>query len=115
MNDDAKIRQVISLYSEGMQTADADRLRKAFHPRAVLSGYLGDEVMAEPIETLFAWVASNPAPDGYSSSVLEITITNRVATATVRESDAHGDSIDHFHLLKVDDEWLIVSKLWDNP
>jgi hypothetical protein len=48
------------------------------------------------------------------SATLGIELTGRVATARVRESDAHGVVIDHFHLLKVGERWSIVSKLWDS-
>ncbi len=56
---------------------------------------------------------SNPAPETYNCSILGIEITGRVAAATVRETDPHGDVIDYFHLLKVGDRWWITSKLWD--
>ena len=31
----------------------------------------------------------------------------------IRETDLHGGVIDYLHLLKVGDDWSIVSKLWD--
>jgi hypothetical protein len=40
-------------------------------------------------------------------------VTGRVASAKVRQHDAHGAVIDHFQLLKVGEHWSIVSKLWD--
>ena len=66
---------------------------------------------------LYDWVAGNPAPaatgDPFSCETLNIEVTGRVASAKVRERDAHGVVIDHFHLLKVGEHWSIVSKLWD--
>ncbi|MEO6335093.1 MAG: nuclear transport factor 2 family protein [Pyrinomonadaceae bacterium] len=111
--EESGIREAIDHYSEGMKTANVDVLKKAFHELAVLCGYLGDELIAAPIEGLYDWVGSNPAPEGYACSTLGIEVTGRVATAKVRETDSHGDVIDHFHLLKVGDRWSIVSKIWD--
>jgi hypothetical protein len=111
--DESAIREVITYYSEGMRTASVESLKKAFHEQATLCGYLDDELITAPIEGLYGWVDSNPAPDTYNFSVLDIEITNRVATAKIRERDSHGKWIDYFHLIKVGDKWWIVSKLWD--
>ncbi len=112
--DEEKIRETIERYSDGMRTANAARLKEAFHKQAILCGYLDDHAMAAQIDALFDWVDSHPAPEDYSCVIAELKITNRVATATVREMDQHGDFIDHFHLLKDDGRWWIVSKIWDN-
>ncbi len=112
-NEETGIREVLGYYADGMRTADVDVLKKAFHPTAILSGYLGDELIAAPIEGLYEWVSADPAPAAYDCSVLSIQVTGRVAVATVRETDPHGVVIDYFHLLKENDTWSIVSKLWD--
>lgn len=112
--DESGIREAINSYSEGMRTASVELLKDAFHQQAILCGYLGDELITAPIEGLYDWINSNPAPDRYQCSVLDIKTTNRVATATIRERDPHGNWIDYFHLLKVDERWWIVSKLWDS-
>ena len=111
--DQSEISETINYYSEGMRNANIESLKQAFHEQAILCGYLGDELITAPIEGLYDWVKSNPAPDPYTCSVVDIEITNRVATATTRERDPHGNWIDYFHLLKVGDRWWIVSKLWD--
>jgi hypothetical protein len=111
--DEDQIRETIGYYSEGMRTADAETLKKAFHQQAILCGYIGDELIAASIQGLYDWVEANSVPDAYTCTVLGIEITGRVAAATVRETDLHGDVIDYFHLLKVGDRWWIVSKVWD--
>jgi len=54
------IREAINYYSEGMRTANVEILKKAFHQVAVLCGYLGDELIAAPIEGLYDWFESRP-------------------------------------------------------
>jgi hypothetical protein len=116
-SEERGIRVAIGHYAEGMRTGHVETLKEAFHEQAILCGYLGDELIAAPIVALYDWVGGNPAPAAsgqpFDCEVLEIKITNRVATASVRETDQHGAVIDHFHLLKVSERWWIVSKLWD--
>ncbi len=111
------IREAIAHYASGMRTGDIETLKRGFHEQAILCGYLGDELIAAPIAALYDWVGANPAPAAtgapFDCVVLEIAVTHRVATATVRETDSHGTVIDHFHLLKASERWWIVSKLWD--
>jgi hypothetical protein len=115
--DEQRIREVIAFYAEGMRTGNVETLKQGFHDQAILCGYLGDDLIADPIAALYEWVAANPAPaatgEPYSCETLSIALTGRVATASVRESDHHGVVIDHFHLLKIGERWSIVSKLWD--
>jgi hypothetical protein len=111
------IREAINYYTEGMRTGDVEILKNGFHQQAILCGYLGDEKIAAPIEALYDWVKSNPAPaqtgEAFGCSILTIKVTGRVAAVTVRETSHEGDVIDYFHLLKDGDGWWIVSKLWD--
>ena len=107
------IREAINYYAEGMRAANVEILKAAFHQQAILCGYLDDEMIAAPIEGLYDWVSSNSAPEVFNLSILAIEVTGRVAAATVRETDSHGEVIDYFHLLKDKNRWWIVSKLWD--
>ena len=117
LSAESGIREAINYYAEGMGTANVEILKEAFHQQAILCGYLGDEMIAAPIEGLYDWVNSNPAPaatgEVFGCSILSIEATGRVAAATVRETSHEGDAIDYFHLLKDGDRWWIVSKLWD--
>ncbi len=111
------IREAINYYVEGTRSGDVETLKKGFHEQAILCGYQGDELIAAPIVGYYDWVSSNPSPsetgDHFDCEILSVEITNRAATATVRET-SHGEAvIDYFHLLKVENRWLIVSKLWD--
>jgi Putative lumazine-binding len=116
-SDENGIREAINYYAEGMRMGSVEILKRGFHQQAILCGYLGDEIIAAPIEGLYDWVNSNPAPaatgEVFGCSILSIEATGRVAAATVRETSHEGDVIDYFHLLKDGDRWWIVSKLWD--
>ena len=49
---------------------------RGFHQQAILCGYLGDDLIAAPIEALYDWVAANPAPadtgEAFDCSILTI-------------------------------------------
>ena len=114
--DENGIREAINYYIEGMRTGNVEVLRQGFHGQAILCGYLGNEMIAAPIEGLYDWVNSNPAPvttgEPFDCVVLSLETVGRVASAKVRETH-EGAVIDYFHLLKDGDRWWIVSKLWD--
>jgi hypothetical protein len=115
--DEAAIKQIVDYYTEGMRTGDVAVLKKAFHPLAILCGYLGDYQIASPIQVLYDWRAENPAPETagetFDCVVLSVEITGRVASAKVRETHEGEVAIDYFHLLNDNGRWSIVSKLWD--
>ena len=113
MTEEIGIRETIDKYADGMKNANVESLKKAFHELAILCGYIEEEMIAAPIQGLYDWVEANNLPESYSCTVLGIEITGRVATAKIRETDMHGDVIDHIHLLKVGERWWIVSKIWD--
>jgi hypothetical protein len=115
-SEEPGIRESIAHYIEGMRTHDVERLKQAFHEQAILCGYLGDDLIAAPIAALYDWAAGNPAPsvsgEPFACEILDIRVTRRVATVTLRET-GHDTVVDHFHMLKVGERWWIVSKLWD--
>jgi len=116
-SDENGIREAINYYAEGMRTGNVEILKEGFHQQAILCGYLGDELIAAPIEGLYDWVKSTPASaesvEAFGCSILTIEVTGRVASASVRERSHEGNWIDYFHLLKIENRWWIVSKLWD--
>ncbi|MDC1436311.1 nuclear transport factor 2 family protein [Gammaproteobacteria bacterium] len=46
MEQEANIRQVIELYTEGTYEGDATKLEASFHEKAVMNGYLGGATIA---------------------------------------------------------------------
>ena len=115
--DESGINEAINYYVEGMRTGNVEVLRQGFHEQPILCGYLEEEVIAAPIEGLFDWVSSNPAPattgEAFDCEVLSLEITGRVASAKVRETHEVVAFIDYFHLLKHGNRGSIVSKVWD--
>ena len=116
-NDDAAIRATIGKYEAGMRAGSIDTLRSAFHEQAIMSGYLGDQLMIVPIQGLYDFVASNPAPaasgEPFGVEVRSIHVAGNTAVAVIAEHSYLGfEFIDSFQMLKIDGQWTIISKVF---
>jgi hypothetical protein len=116
-DDEAEIRATIDLYIEGVRTGDVDTLKRGFHPQAIMCGYLGETVLATPIQGLYDWITANPAPaktgEVFRCSIQSIEVTGRVAAVKMFEQWPDGTFTDYFSLLKVEGRWWIASKTFD--
>ena len=117
IDDETGIRTAIDYYVEGIRNGDVEILKRGFHPQAVMCGYLGDSVLATPIQGLYDWVNATPAPSKtgqlFSCTIKSIEITGRVAAAKMSEQWPDGAFTDYFTLLKVEGTWWLVSKTFD--
>lgn len=116
-DDYASVRTVIENYIEGSFTADTALLKSCFHPKALMSGYYrGDMDVGSP-QTFYDQLESEPSSkssgDGYQAEISFIHIAGRMASAGLVETNLLGsDYVNYFHLLKIDDGWRIVSKIY---
>jgi hypothetical protein len=116
-DDAAQIRQVVEDYGEGLRTGDVARLERAFHPQAIMTGYLGDDLLIIPIEGMYESVRSTPSPmetgEPFAYELANMDIVGGTATADVVEKSFRSfDFLTRFHLVRIDDGWQIVSKIF---
>ncbi len=115
------IQDTVNLYVQGLQTGNIDTLRKAFHPKAMMYGVSAKVVTIVEIEGLFGFVAANfPPPksaDLHQCYITSIQYAGNAASVEMIEESAYGnDYTNYFQLLKIDGEWVIVSKTYNsNP
>ena len=117
LNEVSAVRKVMEKYIEGSYTADVPLLKSIFHPDALMSGYYEGELGIGSPEPFFAELmeatSSKDAGDAYAGEVVFIHIDGDIASAAIAEDNLFGlNYMNHFHLLKVDGEWLIVSKVY---
>lgn len=111
------VKKVINTYIEGTYNADREKLESAFHEKAVMNGYMGDELIITSPEAFIEDVTSKPSMKSqdvnYSTKLLEVNMVDKIATAVIYESGFFGSICfeDHFQLI-FDEEWKIVSKLF---
>lgn len=106
---------VINMYIEGTRTGNTDMIRKSFHPDALMSGYMGPKCLIGDITpfTNHVETSGKPATPPYQGHMISLDITGNIASAKVVEDDLYGmDFVNFFHLMSVDGEWKIVSKLF---
>jgi len=119
-NHAAMARAVIDEYVAACQVGDVTRLRAIFHNHALLSGYMmGSYLMGPPtpffdaVENLSEQYRQNP--DTYQAEISSVEVSGPVASVTLKEVGFMGMNFTNFfHLARVDDKWLIISKTF-NP
>ena len=115
ITDAEQIAAKIDDYSQGCKTGDGTHLKAAFHPDARMFGHVGDDRYDIPIfGGMDAAVAHQPTGD-HDAKILSIDISGDAACVKLAESGFWGlDFIDYFLLSRIDGEWQIVAKSFDN-
>lgn len=115
-NNDEAARGILQNYIEATYLGDVEALRKCFHPKASMSGYLGSERILGGPEPFLETIGANPsmaksnAP--YVGRIVSLELVGKVASARIEETGFAGELAftDWFHLIEEDGEWKIVSK-----
>lgn len=119
-NEAAAVRATMERYVDAVYRADVDTLRELFHPAAAMCGYLGDDLLAGGPEPFFADLAGRQSmqADGapYKAEIADVHASSLTASLRVEETGFFGafSFVNYFHLLKVDGDWKIVSKLFQS-
>lgn len=113
------IKNIIDLYVEGVRTGDIEKLRTAFHPKAMMYGASPNGAVIVEIEGLYGFIAANEPPsrtgEQYQCSLTSIHYAGNAASVELVEESAFGnDYTDYFQLLKIDGKWMIVSKAYNS-
>ena len=116
-HDMKEINNVIQIYFESMYESSSDKVYKAFHPNAKISGYLGVDFAERTVDEFAALVASvQPSEKKQNKSivleVLSIDIAGNTAVARVRDSYRDLIFLDTLSFIKIDNEWKIYNKLF---
>ena len=116
MTEKDAVCEVVQKYIDGTYQGDVSALRECFHSKAVMNGYLNDQLLLGDPEPFFQEIGSNPsmAEGGapYKGEIASVDVAGNVASVTVKETGFAGSMsfTDFFHLIKIDDEWKIFSK-----
>ena len=116
----AAARAVMERYVQAVYKADVDTLRGLFHPAAVMSGYLGDILLAGSPEPFLVDVGGRPSMESagalYTAGIVDIRASSRTASLRLEETGFFGvhSFVNYFHLLNVEGEWKIVAKTFES-
>jgi ketosteroid isomerase-like protein len=114
--EEAAVRKVVQQYIDGTYQGDVKALRDCFHPKAVMNGYLQDQLLIGGPEPFFENMQNAPsmaeAGAPYKGEIIFVDVVGNVASVTIKETGFGGSMAftDYFHLLKDQGEWKIMSK-----
>ena len=112
-SDREGIAQAIQHYIDGAISGRGDDMKLGFHPQATIFGYVGDDLMAGPIQQLYDWNDTNGAATELQALIAGIDIAGTVATVRLELENWTGSRFtDLFTLLKVDGAWKIMNKVF---
>jgi len=107
------IKQTIQHYIDGARSGKGADMKPAFHDQATIFGYVGDDLMAGPIQQLFDWNDQNGPASEIRTEIADIDVAGTVATARLESDNWTGLRFtDFFTLLKVDGTWKITNKVF---
>ena len=110
------IAEALNKYIEGCKQANGSIMKPAFSDQATIFGVDAKGVLdGGPIQGLFDAIDKppfRPSPEA-QSVIVNIDIAGTAASARIDSNDVSGFCFtDFFHLLKVEGEWTIVSKIY---
>ena len=112
-NDKEMIEKTVQYYIDGAISGKGNDMKPGFHADATIFGYVGDDLFAGPIQKLFDWNDNNGAATELKARIADIDISGTVASVRLELDNWTGHKFtDMFTLLKVDDEWKIMNKVF---
>ncbi len=73
------IATVVQHYVDGAKSGRGDDMKPAFHKDATIFGYVGDDLLAGPIQQLFAWNDDNGPATKLRARIASIDLVGTVA------------------------------------
>jgi hypothetical protein len=114
--DEAGIRKAIEHYFQGTYHGDRARMEAAFHPTAVIEGYLEGRIVAEPRDDFIGRIAAagsgEPRGEVYDKRILKIVVEDKMAAVVAEVRAGSRLFRDLISLLKDGDTWSIRHKLY---
>ena len=107
-------QRVIDAYARGTRSRDVALLKTLFHPEAVMTGWMGPDLLHGGPDPFYAALEANEVGDDYSSETHALIVTDKIASAVTKEQNLLGMSFtNHFHMVQLaDGTWRITSKLF---
>ncbi len=111
------ITEVLGAYYEGLYTCDVAKLEQVFHPDARYVTASGEELLQLTMQDYFPIVAERTPPadsgDAYGYTIDEIALAGSdTAAVTMRSSMMGKHFTDFLTLVRVDDKWQIIAKVF---
>ena len=104
---------VLDAYITGTRTRDVALLKSIFAEGALMTGYLGPNLLTGGPKPFYEALEANEVGPDYAARVSHVEVTGATACGRIIEDNLLGMSfVNDFHLVKGSDGWKIVSKLF---
>jgi hypothetical protein len=110
--DKELIGKTLETYFDGWQTGDAVKLEKVLHQTCQLKNVTNNQVKVIDRKTYLSWFEPHPKLENTEGRIINIDITGSVASAKSVIETPEMLITDYFNLLKVNNEWFIVDKVY---
>lgn len=109
----AQVEQTLNYYLQGGTNNNFDMLSRAFHETATMK-YIrnGEYVEVNALEFFRNGMDPNRPPSNRTTRIVSINIAGNAASARVEAAYENFTFVDYMNLLKIDDEWKVVSKIF---
>lgn len=106
------VETTLNYYLTGLVNNDAKTLTKAFHPTATMKWVGKEYTEVNAIAGLTEGMDGTPYKEKIKTRVVSIDIAGNAASAQLEIQFPTFTYVDFMHLLKVDGNWKIVSKIF---
>lgn len=107
------ISQVLEIYIDGARQGKGEVMKAAFHPKAMMFGYMGGKPFSVPIQGLFDFTDGSGPAKNIRAQIVHISVAANAAQVQAEVENWNGDRYtDMFNLLKVEGVWKIVNKVY---
>lgn len=120
MKEKELIRKTLSKFFKGFDELDEDLVRQAFAPDATLYAYNEQQQLTRvefhdwvKMISLIKSIPDHPySKERSQKTVLSIDVEGKVAQAKVEWKFSKFKMIDYYQLIKEEERWMIVNKIW---
>ena len=114
LNDYKAITNLLtSHYLRGAVSGRGSEMKPSFHNDAAWFGYVGNDLIAGPIQSLYDWHDNNGAAKDLVYSITKIDIIGTIASVRIELDNWKGARFtDFFNMLKVDGRWQVMNKVF---
>lgn len=113
-----QIQKVIENYFYGVFDGNIEKLRKVFHPKALLIGDINGESYFKTLAEYLEGVKDRKSPkelnESFNMKIISLEILGNNAIAKLNVPIFGYNYYDLMSLSKINDNWVIVNKLFTN-
>ncbi len=122
--DDGEIRAILQHYIDGARRGDPIEMSRAFHDDATIYGWFYPntddrsevELVSGPIQSLYDLTASLGPAKTMRATIARVDVFGTAANVRIELRDWLGvDYTDFMNLLKTDQGWRIINKVFNQP